>query len=173
MQPRYPVYTVAGRGNISTIGEGIDTEGRSVNPQIYYDADTEQFRASVEFYGYAQVTYSSRYIILTYTPQRKNWLHLYGFILSYHDGNAATYDVPAKTVQTNPSQELYRVISQYLVSEDGAFEKPVGWPQTQSYPDNNVEPPDEEGTLVHERVHEKGWLSPDGYFEHKETGIST
>ena len=70
--------------------------------------------------------------------------------------------------------ELYAVVSEYVVDQEGTWEKPDNWPDENTYSEKPAQDPlpDPEASATLERIHEVAWLFEDGRYEVERFHIS-
>ena len=158
--PRYPAKFIS---TTPLIGKAIDKKGKPCNPHVIWNPDTRQFESDLEFYGYFFVTYQAEYLKLTYKAGTYNGGSFNGMVLSFWKGATATLDIPPQSLGSDTRHFIaYTVTSKYLVNEDGSWEYPKDWPDSPYYEGNATEPPEPDGCMEAERVHENGILYPSG-----------
>lgn len=141
-----------------------DADGNAKSVGISYDAGTGELRASAECIGaVAYGRYKTRAREIIYTPLSENLgggsRTTYGTIVAFYPPRSQTvYEVlPFDADQGNVTIELYRVVSNTVVTVDGEFERPPDYPASGAYPDAALEL-DTSTSMETQRVHEIGYM---------------
>lgn len=130
----------------------------------------KKIKCSRKFFGVVKIEYFTQYRLweyrpgveefgnnLLYTGGGKGYKATFGTIAAFYNGTLALYDVPGYDVaEYEEYREAYRVVSRYLVNENGAWEKPEGWPGETWVEDGSPDPSG--GYQELQRVHELGLL---------------
>lgn len=143
----------------------VDKNGNKAPVTLTYDAPNKRFIPSQPFFGLVRIgQYTTTYRVLKYVPSSE-WNPSQGLPTLYYGSVAAIYnnnmvlwqiDTPPPLSNGNAEFEVYRITSQVLVNELGAWEMPLGWPSTPSYPGGVTPVPVKDIGLVTERIHEIG-----------------
>lgn len=156
-----------GNLTIRATSQAYDSDGISIGfPILSVDAGEGVIRASQKFYGYAEIDYQTEYVFLKFdrgqtlltSGSAATWGEVDNdqpiarriLALEIGGDGKAIYQVPDAVQET---QEVYRVTSSYIVDAAGAWEKPPGWPSTNTYPDGSTGP-SLTGSIELSRTHE-------------------
>lgn len=191
---RYPVVSLISHRNFGLL---FDKEGNSVtgssaiqfpNSQggtttLNFGGNRNGVTCNIGIYGAMEVTYRTNWYSWFYEPlievipgagNIQGVRITKGFIGAFENGNVATYEVPLGTVQEFDNKEIYRIVSEAVINEDGAYEKPEGWTGQAGSPTfSNGEPDPSLASITHERVHEVGAVTPAGSFFTKRYAVRT
>lgn len=145
-------------------GMAFDADGQPLSVSITAD-DEGLLKASQPFYGAAVVSYTTQYRLLKYryevTQSNPDSFGpgtttiAAGTVLAFHDGQVATYEVPAaQAPQSEPNTgEVYRDVSYAILQDGEGYERPPNWPD-ETWPDGSPDP--DETWVETERVHAIG-----------------
>jgi hypothetical protein len=114
--------------------------------------------------------------MLTYRPKTEALAGgastIYGVIAAYYQGALVIYQVQPSTIERGDAMiELYRRYSYKAITADGEFEIPPNYPTSGAYPGKSLVL-DVTTSLKIERVHEIGYLDPDGRAEVRTPTVS-
>lgn len=147
--------------------------------KVRWDEETQEVKFSRKVTAIVTINYTTKYQLLRYTPKQSRLTDSYGvvtdisgnkveygtiFALEPTTCTIVTYDVPPVNSILGPrdkdSLEIYRVYSEFVVSEQELYEKPNGWPDTTWNSKGDCENELEIGgnSVVVQRVHEIGYL---------------
>lgn len=154
-------------------GTILDETGQNeVVPRLTRDANTYGIKSDIKFIGAVRISYTTTYKLLYYTPNTQATytgvpgiygLNLHnGVIYAYYQGALAKFEPTLNfgESESNYKLELYRVVSQAIVTElQGVWEHIPGWPTTTTYPTGQSGPDENGSWLVEERVHEIGVIT--------------
>lgn len=125
--------------------------------------------SNVPLHGSIEVTYTTTYRLYTYEPLVEvaqggaGVKTTRGFVAAFENGNSAVYEIPTPTQEDKDDKEFYRVVSEAVINEEGAWEKPDGWTGQPGSPTFEAGEPDpNKASLTHERVSETGYLTSQG-----------
>lgn len=179
-QTSYPLY---GLENLD-LSFAFDEEGNQIGAgsAIFPSADpfklwverndngATKIKCSRKFFGVVKIEYFTKYRLweyrpgveefgsnLLYTNGDRGYKATFGTIAAFYKGTLAMYDVGGYDVgEYEEYKEAYRVVSRYLVNENGAWEKPEGWPGETWVETGSPDPSG--GYQELQRVHELGLL---------------
>ena len=165
---------------VEVLGDAIDEEGRVFTLRPVLDRDTYRLKADRPCYAKVLVTYNTTYKQFYYVaPDPDGITSNLSQLAVFYDGGVqylgkvvATYEgVTASLTIDSPKlretevdygyTELYRVTSEYITDADGAWEKPPGWPDENTYP-GGEEGPDSSSFQRLSRTHEIGHIDSRG-----------
>ena len=181
--PKYPVYAY----QELDLNFAFDVDGElltNLNTVTFrIDPETGSVIASKVFTGVVRFVYITVYREWWYEPYTEytstNWGMfpteiLYGVLAAFHNGTFITYAMSPHDSPWEGAQdrlEIYRIVSEVLATENGAWETPDGWPNKtwnagSDYPD----PPTSDSYVNKwQRVHEIGYVKPKNTFIFRET----
>jgi hypothetical protein len=145
----------------------FDDTGNVVQVSMFYDRPTFTIRASRAFTGVVAYTpYLTTSRKLLYSPGQEpspgGAITTFGVVAAYYQGSLAIHQVDATTLENGLFMpEFYRIYSEKVITPDGEFEFPPGYPSSGAYPakaftlDTSV-------SLKIERVHEMGQIDEAG-----------
>lgn len=143
----------------------VNKQGNPAPVTLTYDEVNKRFIPSEPFFGLVRIgQYTTGYSVVKYVPEKI--FDLLTGVYVYHWGSVAaiynntmalwTIETPEGLSKGNEEFEVYRITSQVLVNSLGAWEYPLGWPDTPSYPGGATPVPKAKIGLVTERIHEIG-----------------
>lgn len=143
----------------------FDAAGKRITVSTRYDAKTNSIVTNQ--ICYAAISYSAYVSVaskLIYTPARSSLnnggvSNLYGVIAAYRPpGAVVIHQVSPTSLENGTSEtEIYRIVSEFVATPDGAFEKPPNYPADGNYPGKTFVLPTDT-YLITERVHEAGYF---------------
>lgn len=167
-------YPVAHSFVLEQDGRMFSPRGDVISPNIWFDAAQNKIRLGRPAYGKIKCSYTTSYRILRYYPNVNYQSEVfydvdagdYGEILAFPwaqpDTGAGIF-----TFQVQPPPgvqgefELYRVVSTGVITPEGSWERPEGWPQAGTFPGKkeDADKLDVAGSFLEvERVHEIAYL---------------
>ena len=148
--------------SVSTPGTVFDRDGNSISPGFVHDGFGIATADGTDAFGMLIIEYTANFLQLLYTGQIIGTTVKLGSILSFFEGSVAVFDIPLPEFDTEGEHfEIYRIVSEMVVNEDGQFEKPEGWipgdDTSPTFPGGNPDPT--LPSIVVERVHEVGHVT--------------
>lgn len=170
---------------------GFGVKGDVLDPvsiRLTIDMAKGEITSSVSFMGLVKVLpYKALYELFYYKPNISfakfpksefGGLNItFGSIAAYKDGGITIFDVPPTSlVDGTDKVEIYRIISQSVITVDGEWEKPETWDgsYTGTYTSGQTGP-DKSNSATKERVHEVGYITRTGgklWYEKFSTGLA-
>jgi len=164
--PQYPpagLVTFAPAGTIFTVG------GAPGGVSFAWDATSQQFRASAPCYGMLSASYSATYRLFNFKSSLTNAdaqaLGSAGMVGAIKDQTVATFspslgEPPVSAPVARRRLHLASVTSEQIAAfNDSRWEKPDGWPESNTFP-NGERIPGRGGTTI-EVVWDTIWLLTD------------
>jgi hypothetical protein len=138
-----------------------DEEGAPCSPDLHYDALSNSVVADMAFTGLVRVSYTVPYF-LVYLSRDQYQVKRKGNLIALYQGAMA--EASFGEVRPKHPITVYSVVSEYLADQQGAWEVPPDWPDSNKYPGvRETDPlPDDTAYQQLERVHENAFLDPDG-----------
>lgn len=163
--------------NGNAVGGGsaaLVTNAAGGTTQLTMSGGRNGLTANIGVYGAVEVTYRTNYykyyyeplIVVVPGPRGPAGVSVTkGFLAAFENGNVAIYEVPLTGSDDRDDKEVYRIVSDAVINEDGAWEIPEGWTGRTGSPTFSSGNPDpNKPSITHERVHEVGALTPAGSF---------
>lgn len=152
--------------SIVSYGATFDRDGTSINPS--YSVEGGQIVASEpSVYGSVIVNYQTSFKQIDYTGEDtsggQGLSFNLGTVLAFFNGSVAQLQITPTDFEEDAGVVLYEVISEAVANQEGLFEKPPGWtgqPGSPTFPGGEPDPL--EPNQLHERIHETGYMTPQG-----------
>lgn len=152
----------------------FNSKGQPTTADAHYDRSTGAVRLTRSCTGAISYTgYKSSARIITYRPRTEvlptytgggvigGGKTTYGVIAAYYEGTLITHQVVMPDmVNGNDEVELYRIVSDKVITPEGEFEKPPAYPNN-TYPGLGISI-DMSSSVLIERVHEIGFMDSTG-----------
>lgn len=105
-------------------------------------------------YGAVFIDYQTSYYVLNYVPETEPDENLtkLGSVYAFYKGSVTSIDIPIAE-NLSVQREVITVSSEIVLTESGAFEKPVGFPDNNTFPGTGITIDTDAAYLVQRRVH--------------------
>lgn len=134
----------------------------------WYDSAAQLIKLSATCYAAVKYTdYPSKAGRYTYYPDanydlQSGYVFTYGMIAAYHNSQLTLFELPLATLDQGETKiELYKVVSEKVLTLNGEYEKPPNYPDN-TYPGMGVAI-DMTNSVLQKRVHEIGYINERGY----------
>lgn len=152
----------------------FDLNGNQVYPKITYNEDQDRLESDIAFFGAVQADYDVDYKLIYYLPDESyayqsdgskllaEWG--YGTLFVFYEGKSTSLEITLTEQENTQWREFYRVVSEIVLDNEGAWEKPDGWdanPKDGTFlvGDHDIDP---DLAFTQERIHEIGDVSKVG-----------
>ena len=152
---------------------------------FHWDAERNGYAASEPVHAVLQVLYEAPYQTYLYLFDHGLPLSAIGLYpnvldvdglrpslaIAYNHGRTVTLDLEPPDGEGSRYVELYSVVSDVVVDEDGAWEKPEGYPDNTDFP-GGIPGPLAVGGLLSERVHETAAITSAGLIDERRLWVT-
>ena len=159
---RRPVIQLA---TLVSYGATFDRDGNSISPS--FSIVNGVVTASEEVFGSVVINYRTSFKQIDYegedTSGGQGLAFDLGTVLAFFNGSVAQLTIRPTDFEEDQGTVLYEVTSEAVAQKDGLFEKPPDWtgqPGSPTFPGGFPDP--NEASQTHERVHETGYITPQG-----------
>lgn len=152
-----------------TILFAVNKLGNQIGPVLGpYDEVNKRFKPSEPFFGLVRIgKYTTTYRLLRHVRaviKQGVWsVPINGHVAAIRNNTMAILQIEVSGPPEEKEFEIYRVTSEVLTNKDGVWEKPLGWPDTPSYPNGMTPIPKPKIGLITERVHKIGMANSNGF----------